>query len=216
MIGKAVKTLILLIACVAFVSCSESDRGVLKGRAFDTLTDKAFNSATDTSSSKSSNKGSSGSSIEGKGAKSKGKYSGRETGDEHYIDDDVIFVSESPFNGSGYMLISPSKVITAPSSDTKNEGQYMIIESGKEIWTKNSWKTRIASESELKVGVIVIFFDRREDGVCQPPEDKEQAQRDNGWYMAKITDLSNKYRGYITLSGGWKVAMEDFRIIVKK
>ena len=212
MIGKIVKTLIMLIACVAFVSCSESDRGVLKGRAFDSLTDKAFNSVSDTGSNKSS----SGSTTSGKTAKSKGKYSGASTGDEHYVDDNVIFVSKDAFSGSGYIWVSPSTVMEAPTAKTKNEGQYMIIQSGTEIWTKNAWKTVIASEKDLKVGLVVIFFGGREvDDVRQPPEDKEQAQAEHGWVMAKITDMSNKYRGYITLSGGWKVAMENIRKIVK-
>ncbi len=213
MVGKFIKTFIMLIAFAAFVSCSESDKAMLKGKAFDSLTDKAFNS----SSSKNSSDSGSGYSTSGKGAKAKGKYSGRATGDDHYVDEDVVFVSANPFSGSGYIWISPATVMKAPSAETKNEGQYMIIQSGEEMWTKNAWKTVIASESDLKVGMVVVFFAGREvDDVRQPPEDKEQAQAQHGWVMAKITDMSNKYRGYLTLSGGWKVAMEDFRIIVKK
>ena len=208
MIGKMIKALILMTACIALVSCSTDSRSLLEGKAIDSLTDKALN--------KNSNSGSDKTAIQGKGAKSKGKYSGAATGDEHYIDDDVIFVSKDAFSGSNWINISPAKVMTPATAKTKNEGQYMLVQSGDEIWTKNSWKTRIAKESELKIGLVIIAFDRRDDeGVCQPPEDKEQALRDIGWYMAKITDMSNKYRGYINLSGGWKVAIEDIRVITK-
>ena len=212
MIGKTVKTLLMLGVCAAIVSCTGADRQILKGKAFDSLTDSALNSVTSKDSSKSS-----GTTTSGKGAKSKGKYSGAATGDEHYVDDNIIFISKDAFSGSGYIWVSPSTVMEEPSAKTKNEGQYMIIQSGTEIWTKNAWKTVIASEKDLKVGTIVIFYSGREiDDVRQPPEDKEQAQAEHGWVMAKVTDMSNKYRGYLTLSGGWKVAMEDFRIIVKK
>ena len=87
----------------------------------------------------------------------------------------------------------------------------MIISSGEEIWTKNYWKTRIASEKELKVGLVVIVFERGVDDVYQAPENKSQALADN-WFMAKITDMSDKYKGYVTVSGGYKISLENIRV----
>lgn len=204
MISKMIKAVILMLACTAFVSCSTDSRSMLESHAVNSLTDAALNS------SKTSN-GNSGSETSGKKSKSKSKYSGEATGDEHYIDDDIVFVSEKPFKGSGWMYVKAAKEVTPPSSKTKNEGQYMVIDNGDEIWTQNHWKTRIASEKELKLGLVIIAFNDSEDGVYVAPESKDKAINDD-WFMAKITDMSDKYRGYVTVSGGYKVSLENIRV----
>jgi hypothetical protein len=204
MIGKIIKAMLLTIACTAFVSCSTDSRSLIEGRMVDSLTDAALNSSKTTNDN-------SGSETSGKKSKSKSKYSGEATGDEHYIDDDIVFVSEKPFKGSGWMYVKAAKEVTPPSSKTKNEGQYMIIDNGDEIWTQNHWKTRIASEKELKLGLVIIAFDDSDGGVYVAPESKDKAINDS-WFMAKITDMSDKYRGYVTVSGGYKVSLENIRV----
>lgn len=210
MIGKIIKAMLLTIACTAFVSCSTDSRSLIEGRMVDSLTDAALNS------SKSDNKssGKEASSTSGKKSKSKSSYSGEATGDEHYIDDDIVFVSKNAFKGSGWMYVKAAKEVIPPSSKTKNEGQYMIIDNGDEIWTKNHWKTRIASEKELKLGLVIIAFDDNDGGVYVAPENKSDAINDS-WFMAKITDMSDKYRGYVTVSGGYKVSLENIRVATK-
>ncbi|HNX24597.1 MAG TPA: hypothetical protein PKG60_11165 [Spirochaetota bacterium] len=204
MISKMIKSVILMVACITFASCSGDSRSLIEGRMVDTLTNKALNSTTSTTDdSTSSTK-----------TKSKTKYSGEATGDRHYVDADVIFVSKDAFKGSGWMYVKAAKVITPASSKTKNEGQFMVIDNGDEIWTKNYWKTRIASEKELKLGLVIIAFDDNEDGVYIAPNNKSDAINDN-WFMAKITDMSDKYQGYVTVSGGYKVSLENLRVVVK-
>lgn len=207
MFGKIIKAIILMFACIAFISCSGDSRNLIEGRVVDTLTDKALNSS-------SSNKDNSGSEVSGSKSKSKSKYSGEATGDEHYIDDDIVFVSQEPYKGSGWIYVYAAKVVTPPSSKTKNEGQYMVVREGNEIWTKNYWKTRIASEKELKVGLVIIAFERNEDDMNQAPENKSQALQ-GSWFMAKITDMSDKYRGYVTVSGGYHISLENIRVAKK-
>jgi len=210
MIVKMIKASLLMIACAAFVSCGSDTKSLIQGRMVDSLTDKAINSAT----SKNEDSGSEASSSKGKSSKSKNKYSGSATGDEHFIDADVVFISKDPFKGSGWIYVQTAKVVTPPSSNTKNEGEYMIISSGEQIWTKNSWKTRIAREKELKIGLVVIAFENNQDGVYSVPENKADALSHN-WFMAKITDMSDKYRGYVTVSGGYHISLENMRVSVK-
>jgi hypothetical protein len=33
--------------------------------------------------------------------------------------------------------------------------------------------------------------------------------------MAKITDMSDRHKGYVTVSGGYKISLENIRIAVK-
>jgi hypothetical protein len=209
MIGRMIKAFLLMTLCIVYVSCSGDTKNLIQGSMMDSLTDTALNTAKSKASESDET-----SATSGKKSKSGKKYSGSATGDDHYIDNDVVFVSSEPFKGSGWIYVKAAKVVTAPSSKTKNEGQYMIISNGEEIWTKNFWKTRIATEKELKVGLIVIVFERDENGVYKSPEDKSQAMSGN-WFMAKITDMSDKYQGYVTVSGGYKISLENLRVAKK-
>lgn len=200
MTGKMIKAFILMLFCIVYVSCSGDTKSLIQGKLIDTVTDSALNSSkSDTSDSS--------------GKKSGKKYSGSATGDAHFIDKDIYFVSSSSdsFKGTGYIYVRAAKVVTAPSAKTKNEGQFMIIHSGEELWTKNYWKTRIATEKELKVGLVIIAFERSEDDMYKAPEDKSQAMSNN-WFMVKITDMSDKFKGYVTTSGGYKVSLENIRV----
>jgi len=207
-IEKLIKIFFLTIICTALASCGTDTRSLIEGTMTDTIKNQAFNS------SKSNNNDSGNEASDNKSKGSKSKYSGGSTGDDHYIDSDVMFVSKEPFKGSGWIYVQTAKVVTPPSSKTKNEGLYMIISNGEEIWTKYFWKTRIASEKELKIGLVVIAFERGDDGVYYSPEDKSQALSYN-WFMAKITDLSDKHKGYVTVSGGYKINLENMRVAAK-
>jgi hypothetical protein len=210
MIVKMIKAMLFTFACAALVSCSTDSRSLIEGRVVNSLTDAALNST----KSDNKNSGKESSSTQGKSSKNKGNYSGESTGDEHYVDADIVFVSKDAFKGTGWMYVKAAKEVTPPSSKTKNEGQYMVIDNGDEIWTKNHWKTRIAAEKELKIGLVIIAFDDNDGGVYVAPESKDKAINDN-WFMAKITDMSDKYRGYVTVSGGYKVSLENIRVAVK-
>ncbi|HOE19369.1 MAG TPA: hypothetical protein PKJ69_00235 [Spirochaetota bacterium] len=90
-----------------------------------------------------------------------------------------------------------------------------LVGSGKELWTKYYWKTRVAQINECKIGTTVICFnDNIDNDVYKAPEDKDSA-RNSLWFMAKITDMSDLYKGFITVSGGYKVDKENVRIIIK-
>jgi hypothetical protein len=205
MIRTIVRASFLLIICAGVISCGTDTRSLIEGRVADGIADKAFNSSSNNSDDKTSDSG-----IK----KSQKKFSGSSTGDGHHIDSDIIYISKEPFKGSGWIYVKTAKTVTPASAKTKNEGLYMTTSDGDEIWTKHFWKTRIASEKELKTGLIVIAFERSEDDVYVSPENKSQAISDN-WFMAKITDMSDRHKGYVTVSGGYKISLENIRIAVK-
>ncbi len=196
-----------MTVCVIFVSCSGDSRNLIGGNMVDSLTNTALNTSGSNDNSGSDN-------SQDTGTKSKKKYSGESTGDAHYVDSDVVFVSKEPFKGSGWIYVQASKVVTPPSAKTKNEGEYMIISDGSQIWTKYVWKTRIAAEKELKIGLIIIAFERTDGDINYSPENKSQALANN-WFMAKITDISDKHKGYVTVSGGYKINLDNMRVSVK-
>ncbi len=136
--------------------------------------------------------------------------------DEHYIQWDDYFISKEPYKTQAWMYVKLSKMKTPATVETKNEAEFMQVGDGSEMWTKNYWQTRIATKADLKLGVVVIMLDAQGDeGVYRAPENKEEA-RTNSWFIAKITDLSDLYKGHLTVSGGYKADPKALRVIIGK
>ncbi len=135
--------------------------------------------------------------------------------DAHHIQPSDYFISDREFPNQGWMYVHLAKVVTAPTAQTKYEGQFMKIHDGKEIWTKHYWKSRIASKAEIKIGAIVISFDDNVvDSIYKAPKKKDEA-RNGQWFMGKITDTTDLYKGYVTVAGGYKVDVNNIRIPFK-
>ncbi|MDD3045931.1 MAG: hypothetical protein PHF33_10785 [Candidatus Delongbacteria bacterium] len=139
-----------------------------------------------------------------------GMYGGG-SGDMHYIQADDWFYSDREFE-SGWMRVELAKMIQAPTPETKNEGKFMDVKDGKEVWTTHYWQTRIAEPSDIKMGAVVIAFDYATGGVYIRPENQEIARTDD-WFMAKITDTSTLYQNVVMVSGGYRVKTDNLRVI---
>ncbi|HOE19368.1 MAG TPA: hypothetical protein PKJ69_00230 [Spirochaetota bacterium] len=205
------KNIILLFSIIGLlvfmaVGCTSDSRNMFGDSIANTVTNKAFDSMTSkaTEESKTSSKKS----------KATADYVPSDA-DAHFIQPSDYFIADKEFPGQGYIWVNLSKVVTAPSTQTKNEGLFMMVGSGKEIWTKYYWKSRIAAKGEIKIGkTIIAFNDNREDDIYYAPENKEGARTDS-WFMAKITDTTDMYKGYVMVSGGYKVAIDNIRIPLK-
>lgn len=134
--------------------------------------------------------------------------------DAHYIDSDQYFVSKEKFT-QGYIYVTVATMKTPASAKTKDEAEFMTVRDGEELWTKYYFKTRIAAKSELKTGLVIIAHEASEDDVYRAPENKDEAVANN-WFMAKITDISDMYKGYVTVSGGYKIKLDNIRVAVKE
>ena len=133
--------------------------------------------------------------------------------DDHYIQDDDFFVQKFALESQAWIWVDLAKMVTPPGSGSKGEGEFMRIRDGGNLWTKYFWKTRIANKSELKLGMHVIAFnDNHKNNVYDAPEQKDQA-RGGRWFYAKITDISDLYKGYVTVSGNYKVSPGNLRVI---
>jgi len=205
------KNIILIFSSITFciflmAGCSSDSRNILG----DTIAGKVTDAAIDTVTTKSTEQ----TSTTKKSKQASADYVPSDA-DAHFIQPADYFISQNDFPGQGYIWVNLAKVITPPSAKTKNEGQFMIVESGKELWTKYFWKSRIASKSEIKIGKLIIAFDNNKtDDVYCAPENKEDA-RTGSWFMAKITDTTDTYKGYVMVSGGYKVSLDNIRIPFK-
>ncbi len=134
--------------------------------------------------------------------------------DAHYIDSDYYFITKEKFT-QGYIYVTLATMKTPATVQTKNEAEFLTINGGEEIWTKFYYKTRIAAKPELKIGLEVISFNLSDDELYRAPENKDEAIG-NSWFMAKITDVSDMYKGYVTVSGGYKVKLDNMRVVIKE
>ncbi|MCX8122986.1 MAG: hypothetical protein N3F66_02330 [Spirochaetes bacterium] len=202
---KKIMIICVAVLFVAVISGCKSDTGnyfsdTIKGRVTDAALDSLTTKSTDTKSTQKS--------------KSTGDYVPSDA-DAHYIQPSDYFIADREFPNQGWIYVYIAKVVTPPSTQTKNEGQFMKVQDGKEIWTKYHWKSRIATSSDIKIGAIVIIFDGNyQNNIAMPPKNKDEARAEN-WFMAKITDTTDLYKGYVTVSGGYKVSVDNLRMPLK-
>lgn len=132
--------------------------------------------------------------------------------DAHYIQPDDYFISKEDLGSHTYIYVYLSKMVTAPSSNSKDEGEFMKVGDGQNQWTSHIWQSRIASKNELKLGMHIIIFEHNSvKGVYQAPKKKDSA-RSGSWFYAKITDMSDMYKGFVTVSGNYKAGLNNIRI----
>lgn len=135
--------------------------------------------------------------------------------DAHFIQSDDYFISTEAFKPQ-YIRVELAKMKTPATPQTKNMAEFLNVMSGEETWTQYYWSTRIATKEEIKLGLLVIVFEVCGDNdVYRAPESKEEA-RTGPWFMAKVTDVSDMFRGFVTVSGGYKIALTNLRVIVTK
>lgn len=134
--------------------------------------------------------------------------------DSHFIQPDDYFIQRHGLDGHTWIWVELAKMVNTPGASTKGEAEFMKVRDGKNYWTRHYWQTRIASQSELRLGLTVIAFNdhHREAGYDAP--DRKDRARGGSWFMARITDMSDMYKGYVTVSGNYKVTLRNLRVIV--
>jgi len=125
----------------------------------------------------------------------------------------MCFITKEKFK-PGWIYVSLATLKTAATPQAKNEAEFITIKDGEEIWTKFYYKTRIASKEELKIGLEVIACEASDEEIYRAPANKDEAMETN-WFMAKITDVSDMFKGYVTVSGGYKIKLDNMRLVVK-
>ncbi len=135
--------------------------------------------------------------------------------DAQYIQPTDYFYMEEPFGDTEWERVTLGKLVTPPSPETKDQAQFMNAYSGVKEWAKWWALTRIASSAELKLGQEVIFFDTYgDDSTLRAPESTQDARSGN-WGISRITDMSEMFKGYVMIGGGYKVSVKNLRVIVR-
>jgi len=132
--------------------------------------------------------------------------------DRHFVQPDDYFIMESALENQEWIYASIAKMITPASDGTKFQGQFLRVLDGNTIWTKYFTKTRIATAEDLALGKEVYVFDNTDaNGNYRAPESNSEC-RNNWWFKARITDLSELYKNLVMVSGGYKVNRDALRV----
>jgi hypothetical protein len=134
--------------------------------------------------------------------------------DKHFVYADEVFVDDQTFTGEGYHYVQLAKVKQAPTAESKGQGQYFPIVSGKEMWTSQAWTSRIATPADIVLGsTVIVFNDNNRDSVYQAPDDKKQA-RTGSWFICRVTDVSDLFKQQVTVAGHYTTSTANLRVAV--
>ena len=131
--------------------------------------------------------------------------------DHQFVRADHWIVANKPLPEKNYIQASVGVAVALPSPETKNQGHFIRVNNGKILWTQHAWRTRPATEADLQIGRYAFMPHTQKDKVYQIGKDRA-ATIGRRWWIAKITDTSEAFKGVITVSGGYKVALTSMRV----
>lgn len=135
--------------------------------------------------------------------------------DAHYIQPTDYFFQEESNPNAEWAYIKIGKLVTPPTPETKNQAQFMNVSSGINEWAKWWTQSRIATRADLKLGTEVIFFDMGGEGETYRAPESNQEARSYSWCITRITDVSELFKGYVMVGGGYKIQESNLRVLVK-
>lgn len=135
--------------------------------------------------------------------------------DIHFIEDDDFFVCDAPLGTNTSVGVKTAKMINPPTQSSKMQAQFMIMGDGTQVWTKDYYTTKVGRAATVKPGQLIICFEGKgENDIYKGPQTDEE-KRTGTWILSKVAATSNINDGYITLINGFKVDIENIRVIAK-
>ena len=137
--------------------------------------------------------------------------------DRHFIQDDDYFINQEGDLGSNtYIYVQIAKMIEQPTSETRGQAKFMTIPDGQEVWTQYFWQSRpVQAEGEIKLGTVVLMSEASEGGIYIAPRSADESRVNNRWFMGKIIDMSQMFKGIVKVSGGYDISKENLRLLGK-
>lgn len=135
--------------------------------------------------------------------------------DAEFLKPEHWMIGTDPLPKEGYATVRVALAIQPPSPQTRNEGEFLTTHNAERLWTPHAWRTRLATPADVKLGAYVIALDATgDDSVYRAPASRKEALTFN-WFVAKVTDTSEAFKGVVTVSGGYRVAVSSLRVPVK-
>ncbi|HRY83993.1 MAG TPA: hypothetical protein P5533_05100 [Candidatus Cloacimonadota bacterium] len=135
--------------------------------------------------------------------------------DAHFIQPDDYFVTDELLGDREWIYVELAKMITPATPETKNQAQFLMIQGGSTAWKKYWMRTRIATNADITLGKQVIIYEGNSQNDIYLPPTSNQSTRTENWFLARIVDSSETFRGYVMVGGGYKVALNNLRVVVQ-
>jgi hypothetical protein len=133
--------------------------------------------------------------------------------DPHGIAADEVFITKEPLADEWTSQIETwlAKVEKAPAQKDA-EGTFYSVRSSGEMKTKFMWKSRPATNDDMKPGAAVVFFrGAQKDGGFHAPADAN-ASRSGQWQMGHVSDVATLDKGVVKV-GHDTVDVADLRVV---
>ena len=133
--------------------------------------------------------------------------------DQHFIYADEVFIDDKAYPGEGWSYVELAKVLQLPNAESRGQGKYFPIVKGKEVWTAHAWSSRPIAANEITLGqTVIVCNDNQREGVYLPPAGKKDA-RTGGWFIGRITDVSDLFKNQVTVAGHYTIATSNLRVV---
>ncbi|OHD15138.1 MAG: hypothetical protein A2Z96_01475 [Spirochaetes bacterium GWB1_48_6] len=90
-----------------------------------------------------------------------------------------------------------AKVLTPPSTATKNQAEVVFIHDGSTAWANFLTNSHKATQEELKIGKEVLFMSYTEGDDSVDGD----SYRKYPWYIGRVTSLDFLYKGQVEVNG---------------
>ena len=135
--------------------------------------------------------------------------------DAHYLTDSHWIFADKPLPDRNFIYANVGAVIEPPSRRTKNQGHFLDVRTGEALWSGHAWRTRPAGERDVRVGDFVAMVHIGDRGLYRAPKSREEAMG-RRWWIAKVVDTSEMFKGVIGVAGGYKVSLDAARVIQRR
>ncbi len=123
---------------------------------------------------------------------------------------DYIYIQKAFTNTDKLKWARVGKMLTNPSSDTKNQTKLFDYDKAVEVWTEFAYKTAPAQINNIKEGDIIFVF---QNG--KKPLDRRQATTEQ-WKMVRVSNTEDLFKNTIDITASpWQVSLESCRVIIK-
>lgn len=135
------------------------------------------------------------------------------SGDAHYIQADDYFVFHESLGNKSWNQVWIGKMLEAPSVETRNMANFLLVQLNVNELFPYWIKTRIAEGVDLVNNKEVIFLNNPDaNEIMLAPTGNQQA-RTMDWVQSRITDMSTLNQGYVTCGNRYKVATNNLRVV---
>jgi hypothetical protein len=131
--------------------------------------------------------------------------------DAHFLSPDHWIVADRELGNRKYVYAQAAAPIQAPSPATKGEGHFILLDKGAITWSAHAYRSRPATKADMRVGMTVIAFHRKDGPVYAPPRERSEALTGR-WWVAKVVDTSSLHRGTVDVAGGYTIRVDAIRV----